>query len=86
MATQSDARLTDRERIAHALDGLQIELPSWGFANTGTRFGKYLQTAAAVTTAEKIADAGLVYATDGIVSDRRAACAVGCSVRPQGRR
>src|SRR5450432_3543380 len=48
-----------------ALDALRIELPSWGFANTGTRFGKFLQPAAAVTTAEKIADAGLVHALTG---------------------
>jgi L-rhamnose isomerase / sugar isomerase len=26
--------------VAAALDTLTIELPSWGFANTGTRFGK----------------------------------------------
>ena len=31
------------ERVSAALDGLRIELPSWGFANTGTRFGKFLQ-------------------------------------------
>ena len=30
-----------------ALDSFQIEIPSWGFANTGTRFGKFLQPAAA---------------------------------------
>ena len=52
-------------RVAAALDALNIELPSWGFANTGTRFGKYLQPAAAVTTAEKIADAGLVHQLTG---------------------
>jgi L-rhamnose isomerase / sugar isomerase len=52
-------------RVATALDGLAIELPSWGFANTGTRFGKYLQPAAAVTTAEKIADAGFVHQLTG---------------------
>jgi len=51
--------------IAAALDGLRIELPSWGFANTGTRFGKYLQSAAAVTMEEKIADAGFVHALTG---------------------
>ncbi len=28
-----------------ALDRFQIEIPSWGFANTGTRFGKFLQAA-----------------------------------------
>ena len=43
-----------------ALDSFAIELPSWGFANTGTRFGKFIQAAAATTTEEKIADAGAV--------------------------
>jgi len=46
--------------ISHALNAFHIELPSWGFANTGTRFGKFLQPAAATSTAEKFADAGLV--------------------------
>jgi len=55
----------DHDRVAAALDRLQIELPSWGFANTGTRFGKYLQPAAAATTEEKIADAGQVHALTG---------------------
>ena len=30
--------------VAAALNTFAIELPSWGFADTGTRFGKYLQT------------------------------------------
>ena len=51
--------------IAAALDGLTIELPSWGFANTGTRFGKYLQAAAAITIEEKLADAGQVHLLTG---------------------
>ena len=33
--------------VGEALDSLVIELPSWGFANTGTRFGKFMQAAAA---------------------------------------
>src|SRR5438445_2874583 len=45
------------ERIARALDTFRIELPSWGFSNTGTRFGKYLQPAAALTIDEKFSDA-----------------------------
>ncbi len=49
-----------RERVFKALDGFRIELPSWGFANTGTRFGKFLQTAAATSLEEKFADAGQV--------------------------
>lgn len=43
-----------------SLDQLKIELPSWGFADTGTRFGKFLQDGAAIDTADKFADAGLV--------------------------
>ncbi len=54
------------ERVAAALDGFRIELPSWGFANTGTRFGKFLQPAAATTTAEKFADAGEVHRWTGV--------------------
>src|SRR5579863_6491777 len=44
-----------------ALDSFQIEIPSWGFANTGTRFGKFVQPAAASTLEEKFNDAAEVY-------------------------
>jgi len=53
------------EKVFRALDGFSIELPSWGFANTGTRFGKYLQPAAASTIVEKLSDAGMVHALTG---------------------
>src|ERR1700687_894416 len=56
----------EEDRLFEALDQFAIELPSWGFANTGTRFGKYLQPAAAVTIEEKLADAGQVHALTGI--------------------
>jgi L-rhamnose isomerase/sugar isomerase len=52
--------------VFQALDRFRIELPSWGFANTGTRFGKFLQPAAAVTTEEKLADAGEVHKLTGV--------------------
>src|SRR5579883_1567532 len=55
-----------KDRIFAALDRFRIELPSWGFANTGTRFGKYLQAAAATTIEEKLSDAGQVHAVTGI--------------------
>ena len=42
------------------LDSFQIEIPSWGFANTGTRFGKFVQAAAASTIEEKFSDAAEV--------------------------
>ena len=49
-----------------ALNSFHIELPSWGFANTGTRFGKFLQPAAATSTEEKFADAGQVHRWTGV--------------------
>jgi L-rhamnose isomerase/sugar isomerase len=54
------------DRVARALDSFHIELPSWGFANTGTRFGKYLQPAAALTIDEKFADAAVVHRVTGV--------------------
>src|SRR6476661_3163527 len=54
------------EKIFDSLERFRIEIPSWGFANTGTRFGKYLQPAAAVTIEEKFSDAGQVHALTGI--------------------
>src|SRR5215470_17858680 len=52
-------------RIAAALDSFRIELPSWGFANTGTRFGKFLQPAAASSLEEKFSDAGHIHKWTG---------------------
>ncbi len=51
---------TDREQVFKHLDEFKIELPSWGFADTGTRFGKFVQAAAASTIDQKLADAGVV--------------------------
>jgi L-rhamnose isomerase/sugar isomerase len=48
------------ELIHKALDGFAIEIPSWGFANTGTRFGKFVQASAATSTEDKLNDAGQV--------------------------
>jgi L-rhamnose isomerase / sugar isomerase len=59
--------MTDKQQelALKALDSFAIELPSWGFANTGTRFGKFIQAAAATSTEEKIADAGAVHRFTG---------------------
>jgi L-rhamnose isomerase/sugar isomerase len=62
--THSDSKLFDR--AVEALDAFQIEIPSWGFANTGTRFGKFLQPAAASTIEEKFADAAEVNRLTGV--------------------
>ena len=54
------------DRAEKALGAFQIEIPSWGFANTGTRFGKFVQPAAASTIAEKFADAAEVHRLTGV--------------------
>src|SRR3954447_11732478 len=54
------------EKVFAALETFRIELPSWGFANTGTRFGKFIQPAAATTTEEKFSDAGQVHLLTGV--------------------
>src|SRR6202050_2465400 len=55
----------EAQKIWSALDGFQIEVPSWGFANTGTRFGKFVQGGAATTIEEKFSDASQVNALTG---------------------
>jgi L-rhamnose isomerase / sugar isomerase len=55
----------EREKLFGLLDQFNIETPSWGYADTGTRFGKFLQAAAASTIEEKLADAGTVHKYTG---------------------
>ncbi len=52
-------------RARAALESFAIETPSWGFADTGTRFGKFFQAAAAIDLGDKLADAGHVHALTG---------------------
>ena len=56
----------------------RIELPSWGFANTGTRFGKFIQPAAATTTEEKFSDAGQVHQLTGVCPTVACTCLWDC--------
>src|ERR1700740_837134 len=55
----------EAQKIWRALDSFRIEIPSWGFANTGTRFGKFIQAASATTIEEKFGDAAQVHALTG---------------------
>jgi L-rhamnose isomerase/sugar isomerase len=48
-----------------SLDTFTIETPSWGYADTGTRFGKFRQAGAAISFADKCADAGQVHRFTG---------------------
>ncbi len=52
-------------RAVEALENFDIETPSWGFADTGTRFGKFFQDAAAIDLNDKLADAGQVHRLTG---------------------
>ncbi len=68
ISTQSQKVDRDGQQasVFRALDRFRIELPSWGFANTGTRFGKFIQPAAATNVAEKFADAAEVNRLTGV--------------------
>ena len=60
-----NAETINQQHIWKQLDRFTVEVPSWGFANTGTRFGKYLQPAAAHTLEEKFSDAAQVHQLTG---------------------
>lgn len=48
------------------LDNLEIELPSWAFGNSGTRFKVFGSPGTARTVEEKIADAAMVHRMTGL--------------------
>ena len=51
--------------IKPALKSLRVELPSWGFGNSGTRFKVFAQDGAARTLYEKLDDAATVHRLTG---------------------
>jgi L-rhamnose isomerase/sugar isomerase len=55
----------DENSALSRLRALQIETPSWGYGNSGTRFHVYPWPGAARTVHERIADAGLVHRLTG---------------------
>jgi L-rhamnose isomerase/sugar isomerase len=55
----------DDERLFARLDRLEIETPSWGYGNSGTRFHVYPWPGAARNAEERVADAGLVHRLTG---------------------
>ena len=66
MASSTNSGTDFEQRAWNALDEFRIEIPSWGFANTGTRFGKFSQAAAATSIEEKFADAEQVNLLTGV--------------------
>lgn len=58
----------DVDSVKAALKRQHIETPSWGYANSGTRFKAFPWPGAAVTTRQKIDDAAAVQRFTGIAS------------------
>jgi L-rhamnose isomerase / sugar isomerase len=58
--------MPDLDVVKSALRGQQIELPSWAFGNTGTRFKVFAQAGVPRTPQEKIADAAQVHQLTGV--------------------
>ena len=56
----------DIEAVKAALKTQAVETPSWGYANSGTRFKAFAWPGAAVTTRQKIDDAAVVNKLTGI--------------------
>jgi L-rhamnose isomerase/sugar isomerase len=55
----------NEDALRSRLRGLEIETPSWGYGNSGTRFHVYPWPGAARDVRERIADAGLVHRLTG---------------------
>jgi L-rhamnose isomerase/sugar isomerase len=55
----------DEQAVLTSLRGLEIETPSWGYGNSGTRFHVYPWPGAARTVWERIDDAALVHKLTG---------------------
>jgi L-rhamnose isomerase/sugar isomerase len=66
LANQLADRGVDVEGVKAALKAQRIETPSWGYADSGTRFKVFPQPGAARTAFEKIADAAQVHKFTGI--------------------
>ena len=66
LAEDLAARGIDVEQVKTALKKQHIETPSWGYANSGTRFKAFAWPGAATTTQEKLDDAAMVQKMTGI--------------------
>ncbi len=66
LAEQLTAQGIDVEAVKAALKTQRVETPSWGYANSGTRFKTFPWPGAARTTREKLDDAAAVHKFTGI--------------------
>ncbi len=68
LAEEIVAKGLDLDLIKEAIKNHHIETPSWGYANSGTRFKAFAWPGAANTTSEKLDDAAMVHKMTGIAS------------------
>lgn len=66
LAERLESRGLNVGKIKGRLKAQHIETPSWGYSNSGTRFGTYRQDGSAVTIEEKVADAAQVHKYTGV--------------------
>ncbi len=66
LAESLTAQGIDVEQVKTAIKNHHIETPSWGYANSGTRFKAFPWPGAAVTTRQKLDDAAVVHKLTGI--------------------
>jgi len=66
LADTLTAQGVDVAAVKAALKRQQIETPSWGYANSGTRFKAFPWPGAATTTRQKLDDAAMVHKMTGI--------------------
>ena len=66
LAERLTAQGIDVEAVKAALKKQHVETPSWGYANSGTRFKAFAWSGAATTTQEKLDDAAMVQKMTGI--------------------
>src|SRR5215468_3840494 len=60
------SEMTTFEQIAPVLTGLEIEVPSWAYGNSGTRFKVFGSAGTPRTVEEKVADAATVHRFTGL--------------------
>ena len=65
LAESLTAQGIDVEQVKQAIKNHKIETPSWGYANSGTRFKAFPWPGAAFTTQQKLDDAAMVHKMTG---------------------
>ena len=66
LTEELERRGIDVPAIKEKLKAQQIETPSWGYGNSGTRFGVFKQPGAARDVHERLADAAMVHKMTGV--------------------